>query len=199
MDVIMFVLSEDIAARLGVDLLANLAELSTVQHLHEVECYLANPKADSKVKDLVERAYSSKLFYNRVYNDKDLLTAITKVQEMRYGDIDASTSIDELREYQSAISKVKSVGSIKPYLSPIKSDSVKQLCDTLKDHGFAEVAKNVMKYKQLFCQTHHARSTSTAFKYIYYKSDMIELFSRGIEFLLEMKKKETPPIAWRFL
>ena len=197
MDIIPYVLSETDLDTLTDSQLNMLAKCSTDMVLEEVLKYLENA-GDSVYSGRIRGAYATKIALREFLTSEETKSNVEIAQRLSYTSITPMLTEEELIVYKNAIESIINNKYAIPYISPISGETIKTLREEVKTNNKA-LAERLKKFSYLFKDSPHKSATGTIVKRVIRNRVEYEIILRGIEFMLERKRKGANPNSWRYL
>ena len=206
MDVIPFILSEEVAKEIPIDFIVKLADCSSSVVKDRVKKYIATDGADGEVVEIVKAAYLSQLEMEEFLNDEKLKEYVEIVHDLDYVDINPHKSIEMLEKYKVAITYVLDNKYSVPYIAPISGTLIKDLRDEISNYAdgvdsptIKLFAKRLKSCSGLFRDSQHTAYRGTVVKKVIRNRSKYEVILRGIDFMLDKKRTSKNPSSWRYL
>lgn len=209
MDVIKFVLSEDDAYLVPMDIFKGLAGVSSDIVLRRINSYLDNPDANTAVKRRVEEAYSDVQQKKDFYSSEELQTSVKELMNLTYSDVNAGQSKEQLEKWHSQITEILQSPFAIAYIPPVKYADLREYRQIILERSKTEspnvadvlirLEENISKNKNLFKDAPFKGYTGTPVKRIVNDRSKYEVLLKGIEFLLKRKAEGVKPQTWRYM
>ena len=204
--IISIILTEDTVKCLPDDILFHLAECSTEAVYPSIRKYLANTNADPAIRERIARAYGESLCIAEYLSSEETMRLVVKIADLEYSNVRAGESIDQLREWETAISSVLSNKYAVPYLKPISGKLLVNLRDDARDLLQREPSdelerfySSLQKYGKYFRDPASAPYRGTSVKKIIRNREKYEIMLRGLRFLIQKRETGADFSSWRFL
>lgn len=208
MDVLLGIISEDVAYKIPMDIFKGIASVSSGIVLKRIDRYLNDTNAMPVVQRRVKEAYSEVTEKNDWYTSENILNAAQELSSLMYSDINASQSIETLQKWKDDIQMILDSPYAVAYIPPVKVESLKELCDVLvsrsKEIGpdgayLMSLSDDLQANKVLFKDAPFKGYRGTPVKRIINDKTKYEIMLKGIDFLMERKHAGNNPQTWRYM
>lgn len=207
MDILPFILDEDMVKEIPKDFLYQLAACSTNVVKDYVVQYLAKDDADKVAQGIIYDVYRNQIDVSQFLGDERTKEYVELLNTVDYATVGFNTDVDELKKIQLAIKYILEDNRAIPYIAPVSGDVVKVLRESLKGYlkeepnneSVKKLHDKLMKYGNLFRDSQFSSYKGTIVKKVVKNSEKFSIISRGIEFILKNKEANAPVQSWRYL
>lgn len=206
MDIIPYILSEQMVEDLTDEHLQLLTKCTTTRVMPFIEKYLASDKADNEIKSRVQSAYDYILKRDAYLDDEVTKRNSELLMNLNYKSISVAMSVAQLNQIKDAIDYIVKSDYAVPYISSVSSTDLSDLRDSLtiyvkeENHPYAKMfLNNLQKYGDMFRDGRDKQNKGTIVKKIVRNLTMYEILYRSIDFILDLKMQGKTYDSWRFL
>lgn len=206
MDIIPYILSEQMVEDLTDEHLQLLTKCTTSRVMPFIKKYLASDEADEGIKARVQSVYDYILKRDAYLDDEVTKRNSELLTNLSYKSISVAMSIEQLNQIKDAIDYIVKSDYSVPYISSVSSTDLSDLRDSLsiyvkeENHPYAKMfLSNLQKYGDMFRDGRDKQNKGTIVKKIVRNLTMYEILYRSIDFILDLKIQGKTYDSWRFL
>lgn len=208
MDILPYILSEDMLRELTDDHLLILAKCCTNRVKSYYTKYLECDGADQECKRRINDAFDRVLSVDRFLSSEETGHAVEVLKGLDITGIGFDMEVDMLQEIIDSVVYVRGSEYAVPYISPVDKIGIKELKEELElycrsnptKHKAKQFLSVLKKSSGLFQDKRWDYSRGTAVKNIVKNPDKYEVIRRGAEFVLKHKGDEIGDFGkWRML
>lgn len=206
MDIIPYILSEQMVEDLTDEHLQLLTKCTTSGVMPFIKKYLASDEADEGIKARVQSVYDYILKRDAYLDDEVTKRNSELLTNLSYKSISVAMSIEQLNQIKDAIDYIVKSDYSVPYISSVSSTDLSDLRDSLtiyvkeENHPYAKMfLNNLQKYGDMFRDGRDKQNKGTIVKKIVRNLTMYEILYRSIDFILDLKIQGKTYDSWRFL